>query len=142
MRACSSSKKTGIGPDYPFSGEKIAPVVTLYRYETFDDALDIVERILDYQGLGHSVGIHTNEESRVKVLAHRMKVARVLVNQAHCIGNGGDFDNGLDFTLSLAAGTWGGNSTSDNITYEHFLNITPHCPAHPRNGTLGRRPLR
>ena len=44
--------------------------------------------------------------------------------QAHCIGNGGDFINGLDFTLSLAAGTWGGNSVSDNITYKHFLNIT------------------
>jgi len=117
-------EEDGIGPDFPFSGEKIAPVVTLYRYERFDDALDIVERILDYQGLGHSVGIHTSDEARIKVLAHRMKVCRVLVNQAHCIGNGGDFINGLDFTLSLAAGTWGGNSTSDNITYKHFLNIT------------------
>ena len=117
-------EEEGIGADFPFSGEKIAPVVTLYRFDTFDDALDIVERILDYQGLGHSVGIHTSTDAHIDALAHRMKVCRVLVNQAHCIGNGGDFENGLDFTLSLAAGTWGGNSTSDNITYKHFLNIT------------------
>ena len=117
-------EEEGIGAEFPFSGEKIAPVVTLYHFDTFDEALDIVERILDYQGLGHSVGIHTSIDAHINALAHRMKVCRVLVNQAHCIGNGGDFENGLDFTLSLAAGTWGGNSTSDNITYRHFLNIT------------------
>ena len=117
-------EEEGIGAEFPFSGEKIAPVVALYRFDAFDDALDIVERILDYQGLGHSVGIHTENAAHIDRLAHRMKVCRVLVNQAHCIGNGGDFENGLDFTLSLAAGTWGGNSTSDNITYKHFLNIT------------------
>ena len=133
-------EEEGIGAEFPFSGEKIAPVVTLYRFDAFDEALDIVERILDYQGLGHSVGIHTSTDAHIDALAHRMKVCRVLVNQAHCIGNGGDFENGLDFTLSLAAGTWGGNSTSDNITYRHFLNITriarPIPPAPPSEEDL------
>ena len=73
---------------------------------------------------GRTRRIHSRDDERIETLAHRAKVCRVLVNQAHCIGNGGDFVNGLDFTLSLAAGTWGGNSTSDNITYKHFLNIT------------------
>ena len=86
--------------------------------------MQTIQRILEYQGLGHSIGIHSTNEEHIQVLAHRTKVCRVLVNQAHCIGNGGDFANGLDFTLSLASGTWGGNSTSDNITYKHFLNIT------------------
>src|SRR5204862_7847294 len=90
----------------------------------FDDAVDHVNRVLAYQGLGHSCGIHSNSEAHVAELAARAKVCRVLVNQAHCIGNGGDFANGLKFSLSMSAGTWGGNSTSDNISFENFLNIT------------------
>ena len=117
-------EEQGIGPSFPFSGEKIAPVVAVYRWKRFDDALEQMDRILAYQGLGHSCGIHSRNDAHIERLAHRAKVCRVLVNQAHCIGNGGDFVNGLDFTLSLAAGTWGGNSVSDNITYKHFLNIT------------------
>jgi len=117
-------EEEGAGKAFPFSGEKIAPVITVYRWRDFSDAVQTIEHILEYQGLGHSIGIHSTNEEHVQVLAHRTKVCRVLVNQAHCIGNGGDFANGLDFTLSLASGTWGGNSTSDNITYKHFLNIT------------------
>jgi sulfoacetaldehyde dehydrogenase len=51
-------------------------------------------------------------------------VVRVLVNQAHTFGNGGGFDNGLNFTLSMGCGTWGGNSIAENLSYRHFLNIT------------------
>ena len=117
-------EEEGIGEDYPFSGEKICPVLTLYKYTDFTEAVEKVNRILDYQGLGHSCGIHSKTEAHIIQLAENTKVCRVLVNQAHCLGNGGDFANGLDFTLSLGAGTWGGNSTCDNITYKHFLNIT------------------
>jgi sulfoacetaldehyde dehydrogenase len=53
-----------------------------------------------------------------------MRVARVLVNQAHCFGNGGSFDNGLNFTLTMGCGTWAGNSISENLSYKHFLNTT------------------
>lgn len=117
-------EEEGIGKAFLFSGEKISPVLAVYRYTRFEDALDKVTRILDYQGKGHSCGIHSNNEDHITRLARTAKVSRVLVNQAHCIGNGGDFANGLDFTLSLAAGTWGGNSTCDNITYRHLFNIT------------------
>lgn len=117
-------EETGIGKNYPFSGEKISPVLAVYRYTEFEEALDTVTEILDYQGKGHSCGIHSTDEDHIIRLARVAKVCRVLVNQAHCIGNGGDFANGLDFTLSLSAGTWGGNSTCDNITYRHFLNVT------------------
>ena len=117
-------EEDGIGKAFPFSGEKISPVLTIYRYGTFEDALDRVSRILAYQGEGHSCGIHSSNEGHITRLAAMAKVGRVLVNQAHCIGNGGDFANGLDFTLSLGAGTWGGNSTSDNITSRHFINTT------------------
>jgi sulfoacetaldehyde dehydrogenase len=48
----------------------------------------------------------------------------VIVKQAHCFANGGSFDNGLPFSLSMGCGTWGRNSFSENLNYRHFLNIT------------------
>jgi sulfoacetaldehyde dehydrogenase len=51
-------------------------------------------------------------------------VVRVLVNFAHTFGNGGGFDSGLNFTLSMGCGTWQKNSISENLNYRHFLNIT------------------
>ncbi|MFQ5882126.1 MAG: aldehyde dehydrogenase family protein [Candidatus Methylomirabilales bacterium] len=113
-----------IGEAFPFSGEKLSVVLTAYKYTHFDEALEKVNRILAYMGLGHSCGIHSKNEQHIQRLAESAKVARVLVNQAHCFGNGGNFDNGLDFTLSMGAGSWGKNSTCDNIAYKHFLNIT------------------
>ena len=57
-------------------------------------------------------------------LADRARVSTVLVNQPHAFNNGGSFDNGLDFTLSMGAGTWGDNDSCENLTYKHFLNYT------------------
>jgi sulfoacetaldehyde dehydrogenase len=51
-------------------------------------------------------------------------VVRVLVNQAHTFGNGGGFDNGLPFTLSMGCGTWASNSISENVSWRHFINVT------------------
>ena len=117
-------EETGIGPDYPFSDEKLALVLTLYRAETFDDALKKVRAIMSVKGRGHSVGIHTQEMAHARRLAEELDTARVLVNMAHTFGNGGGFDSGLNFTLSMGCGTWQGNSISENLNYRHFLNIT------------------
>ncbi len=114
----------GVGPSCPFSGEKLAPVLAVYRVMDFDEAFQLTSRIYDYQGRGHSVSIHTKDESQVRRLGLEMEVARVIVNQAHCIATGGSFDNGLPFSLSMGCGTWGGNSFSDNMHWRHFLNIT------------------
>jgi sulfoacetaldehyde dehydrogenase len=117
-------EETGTGPAYPFSGEKLAPVLAVYRARDFDEALALAAAIYDYQGKGHSVSIHTRDESQVMRLALELPVARVIVNQAHCFATGGSFDNGLPFSLSMGCGTWGGNSFSDNLHWRHFLNIT------------------
>ena len=117
-------EEAGIGRDHPFSDEKLALVLTLYRAETFDDAMDKVRAIMAVKGLGHSVGIHTRELAHARRLAEELDTARVLVNMAHTFGNGGGFDSGLNFTLSMGCGTWQGNSISENLNYRHFLNIT------------------
>jgi len=117
------------GPDHPFSGEKLCPVLTVWRAADFQQAIERVARIYAYQGAGHSVGLHTAAsgpvlESRAALMAERLPVARVIINQAHAIATGGSFDNGLPFSLSMGCGTWGKNSFSENLHYRHYMNTT------------------
>jgi len=121
---CLMVEETGTGRAHPFSGEKLSPVLTVYRARDFADACGIVSAIYKFQGNGHSCGIYTEDESHVRKLAAEVTVARVIVKQAHTFATGGSFDNGLPFSLSMGCGTWGGNSFSDNLNYRHFLNIT------------------
>lgn len=119
--------ETGTGSDFPFSGEKLSPVLAVYRAPDFDAACQRVSDIYAFQGAGHSVGIHASPVLANELALHlglTLPVARVIVNQAHCIATGGSFDNGLPFSLSMGCGTWGGNGFSDNLTYRNFLNIT------------------
>jgi sulfoacetaldehyde dehydrogenase len=121
---CLMVEETGAGGDYPFSGEKLSPVLTLYRARDFDHAFDIMRGIYDYMGNGHSCGIYTENEDHIRRLGLEMTVCRVIVKQAHTFATGGSFDNGLPFSLSMGCGTWGGNSFSENLNYRHFMNIT------------------
>lgn len=114
----------GFGPAHPFSGEKLSPVLTLYRAADFADAARIVERLYAWQGSGHSVGLHSSVTERALLLGKTLPVSRVIVDQAHCIATGGSFDNGLPFSLSMGCGTWGGNNFSENMNYRHYLNTT------------------
>ncbi|HMB46746.1 MAG TPA: aldehyde dehydrogenase family protein, partial [Afifellaceae bacterium] len=117
-------EETGIGPSAPLSGEKLSLVLTVYRAAHFAHAKELVREILDFQGVGHSCGIHTKRPERTRELAEDLNVVRVLVNQAHTFGNGGSFENNLPFTLSMGCGTWAGNSISENLNYRHFINVT------------------
>ncbi|MBS0448364.1 MAG: aldehyde dehydrogenase family protein [Proteobacteria bacterium] len=114
----------GVGPDHPYSGEKLSPVLALYRAADFDAAAAAVARIYAFQGAGHSVGLHSTSADRALQLGLTLPVSRVIVDQAHCIATGGSFDNGLPFSLSMGCGTWGRNNFSDNMNYRHYLNIT------------------
>jgi len=116
--------ETGTGPGHPFSGEKLSVVLTAYKYKTFDDAIKLVQDITNYQGKGHSCGIHSTNENHIIKLAHSINVCRILVNQAQAYGNSGNFNNGLPFTATLGCGSWGGNSIDENVTYKHCMNIT------------------
>jgi sulfoacetaldehyde dehydrogenase len=124
----------GIGPEHPFSGEKLSVVLALYRYQgEIERAVKLVNAITDYQGSGHTCGIHTRNDEHVEVLARDTRTARVLVNQNLNEGAGSP-RNGLPFTLSLSCGTWGGNITTENVNARHFVNLTwvsrpvPHRP--------------
>ncbi len=117
-------EEDGVGKTHPFSGEKLSPVLAVYGARDFAAAAAVVARIYAYEGAGHSVGLHTTQDSRALELGLHLPVSRVIVNQAHCIATGGSFDNGLPFSLSMGCGTWGRNNFSDNMALRHYLNIT------------------
>ncbi|MBW4706639.1 aldehyde dehydrogenase family protein [Roseobacter sp. YSTF-M11] len=115
---------SGIGPEHPLSGEKLSRVAALYRATDFSDAVAIARAILEHQGAGHSIGLHSSREDRALQLGREIPTCRVIVNQAHCFATGGAFDNGMPFSLSMGCGSWGGNSIDDNLHWKHFLQTT------------------
>jgi len=117
-------EEVGVGDSYPLSDEKLSLVLTVYKATDFHSAKHRLSELLDHVGMGHSVGIHSNNADETRELAEDLNVVRVLVNQAHTFGNGGSFTNGFEFTLSMGCGTWAGNSISENLNYRHFINIT------------------
>ena len=79
-------------------------------------------KIQDYQGAGHSLGLHSEEDDKARYLAMAARTCRIIVNQAHCFATGGFFNNGLPFSLSMGCGSWGGNSIDENLNWSHFVN--------------------
>lgn len=117
-------EEAGFGPEHPFAGEKLSPVLTLYTVPDFDAATETVRRLYAWQGAGHSVSLHSSREDRALQLGLTLPVSRVIVNQAHAMATGGSFDNGLPFSLSMGCGTWGRNNFSDNMNVRHYMNVT------------------
>jgi sulfoacetaldehyde dehydrogenase len=118
-----------------FFHEKLSPVLTLLSCQGFQEGLDFVRRITDACGTGHSSGIFTFDEGYVRTMGEKMKSSRIMVRQPMVAGNGGAFFNGMPSTVTLGCGTWGGNITTENIHWRHFINVTwlsmplaPHRP--------------
>jgi sulfoacetaldehyde dehydrogenase len=107
-----------------FSGEKLSPVLTVWKYKEFEEAICLVRDITRYSGYGHSCGIHTTNDAHMVELATRARVSRVMVRQTQPFGNSGNYDNGMPFGLTLGCGTWGGNIVNENVHWKHFLNTT------------------
>jgi sulfoacetaldehyde dehydrogenase len=113
-----------IGKEHPFSGEKLSPVLAIFRYRGFDTALGMMQRIFEVGGKGHSCGIYSFDEDHIHRLALVAPVSRIMIRQPQVSANAGSFKNGMPMTASLGCGTWGGNITSENIGVKHFMNVT------------------
>lgn len=106
----------------PFGAEKLAPILSLFTVEGEEEGFAICKQILAREGSGHTVIIHTADEELAKRFGMAMPVSRILVNcpgSQGCIGMG----NGLTPSLTLGCGTYGGTSTTDNVSYGHLLNV-------------------
>jgi acyl-CoA reductase-like NAD-dependent aldehyde dehydrogenase len=117
-------KEERIGKAHRFSGEKLSPVLAIFKYSGFDNLLRMVSDIFEVGGKGHSVGIASFDDDHIHRLASMAPVSRIMVRQPNVRGNAGSFTNGMPQTASLGCGTWGGNITSENISVKHYMNTT------------------
>ncbi len=118
------AEENGASLDHPFGGEKLSPVSGIQKAKDLDEAIDKMMACLNYQGKGHSCGIHTNDDSDVERVAAVAPVTKCVVNQPQCLTNSGGWDCGFPVSMTLGCGTWGGNSVSHNATYKDLLNYT------------------
>lgn len=114
----------GFGNDFPFTGEKLSPVAGVRKCKDFEDGLAKLRQILDYQGLGHSCGIHTTIDERVTKIGETVPVSKVCVNEPQSLTNSGSWTSGFPMSMTLGCGTWGHNSISHNATWKDLLNFT------------------
>jgi len=117
-------KEDKIGKDHPFSTEKLGTLLSIFKYSGFENALDMVARIYETQGKGHSCGIYSFNEDHIHQLALVAPVSRMMVRQPQSKANAGSFTNGMPMTSSMGCGVWAGNITNENISLKHYLNYT------------------
>lgn len=116
------AEETRVGPDVPYSREKLAPILAFYCEENWEKACERCIEILNNEGAGHTLIIHSNNEEIIREFALRKPVSRMLVNTPGALGGIGASTN-LAPALTLGCGAVGGSSTSDNIGPMHLLNI-------------------
>jgi sulfoacetaldehyde dehydrogenase len=113
-----------IGKEHKFSGEKLCVVLAMYKYNGFDQAIDMIRQIYEVGGKGHSCGIYSFDDGHIDRLARVAPVSRMMVRQPQSKANAGAFNNGMPMTSSLGCGIWGGNITNENVHLKHYLNYT------------------
>ncbi len=115
-------EQKGVGKNYPFSMEKLSPILAFYVEEDWHKACERCIELLNYGGLGHSLVIHSNNETIIREFALKKPVYRILVNTSSSHGAIGATTN-LAPSLTLGCGTIGGSATSDNVSPMHLINI-------------------
>ncbi len=115
-----------IGENEEFAFEKLSPVLGLYSAKDFEDGVQKASDLINFGGKGHTSVVYTDNrnESRIKYFGDNLNTVRVLVNMPASQGAIGDVYNfGLEPSLTLGCGSWGGNSTSENVGIKHLINI-------------------
>ena len=109
-----------------FAREKLSPVLAVYKFENFDDAIVNAKKLIKEGGYGHTSSLYIDTVAeREKLLKYedKMRTCRILINTPSSFGGIGDIYNfKLKPSLTLGCGTWGGNSVSENVGVKHLLN--------------------
>lgn len=116
-------REYGVGKDYPFSKEKLSPILTYYSVEDEEEGIKLSEKLVEFGGLGHSAVIHTENEDTINHFSNVLKVGRIIVNSPSTHGAIGDIYNTNMPSLTLGCGTFGGNSTTDNVSSVNLINL-------------------
>jgi acetaldehyde dehydrogenase/alcohol dehydrogenase len=113
----------GVGREHPLSVEKLFPVLAVYRAKSVSEALKTCIDVNHAGGLGHTAVIFSRNEQVIREFGNLINAGRIIVNSPGAIGALGAVYNDLVPTFSFGCGTGGGNSTTDNVNVQHYLNI-------------------
>ena len=116
------ARQYGVGDSYPLSREKLAPILSLYIEDSWEQGFARCQEILEYGGLGHTVALHCRDQKIISRFAISQPACRININTPSSQGSVG-FASGLAPSMTLGCGTRGGNIFSDNISPKHLLNI-------------------
>ena len=116
-------KENGVGIEYPFSKEKLSPVLAYYVVDNSDEGIELAEKLIEFGGLGHSAVIHSEDDETIQKFSQKVKVGRIIVNSPSTHGAIGDIYNTNMPSLTLGCGTFGGNSTTANVSSVNLINI-------------------
>lgn len=114
----------GTGLTDPLGGEKMAPVISAYKYKGLAEGVNIARENLEKEGKGHSVAFHSDSEEHIEYVGTQLCVSRFVINQVSASSAGGSYFNGLAPTNTLGCGSWGHNSISENLDYKHLMNVS------------------
>lgn len=114
---------SGVGPAEPLTREKLCPVLAVLRAETTEHGITLAEQMVEFDGLGHSAAIHSEDAALVEEFGRRVKAVRVIWNSPASLGGIGDIYNAFIPSLTLGCGSYGANSVSNNVSAVNLLNI-------------------
>ena len=117
---------TSVDLSEPFAHEKLSPVLAMYKFKNFDEALEKADRLVRDGGYGHTSSIYIDTlvgKERLDKFTNMMKTGRIVVNTPSAHGGIGDIYNfNVMPSLTLGCGSWGGNSVSENVGIKHLIN--------------------
>ncbi|GAJ42756.1 acetaldehyde dehydrogenase (acetylating) [Parageobacillus thermoglucosidasius] len=116
------AEETEVGKEYPFSIEKLSPILAFYIVKGMEEASELAQKLLEVGGLGHTVGIHAEDEKVIEAYTIDKPAGRIVVNAGTTFGGIGATVN-VKPSLTLGCGAIGNNITSDNVTVTHLFNI-------------------
>lgn len=116
--------KNHVGAEDPLCGEKMCPVTIAVAVDSFEEGVAVAKANLLFEGAGHSAVVHTYDKAKVEYAGVALPVSRLLVNQPGIFAANPALANGFNPTSTLGCGSWGNNSISENLTYEHLINIS------------------
>jgi len=112
----------GVGKEYPFSHEKLCPVLAFYSADGWEKCCEQCIELLAFEGAGHTLAIHSSNEEVIREFGLKKPVSRVVVNAGSALGAVGATTN-LVPSMTLGCGAIGHNATSDNVGPLHLINI-------------------
>jgi acetaldehyde dehydrogenase/alcohol dehydrogenase len=114
---------SGVGPHEPMTREKLAPVLAVLHAKDAEEGISLSEQMVEFDGLGHSGSIHSENPAIIEEFGTRVKAVRIITNAPSSLGGIGDIYNAFIPSLTLGCGSYGHNSVSNNVSAINLINV-------------------